>query len=199
MADKGSTGAKKFQAKAGTFYVPGGSSMSCPMAKMEPFIHRDNSPHHLLTIFEKGLKSAADWGQLVREAVICDEGKRNTEEECGATKEEEDHVAAMEDGDFEESSTIMLGMDEVEYDDIEISIEPLSIAFITKEFQSIFNVPRYSHHFAFADMWEAPEEWNECTILASGPHEYLKFVRSKIKHHEGPFIHSTDMSFRSMG
>jgi hypothetical protein len=29
----------------------------------------------------------------------------------------------MENGDFEESSTIILGMDEVEYDDIEINIE----------------------------------------------------------------------------
>jgi hypothetical protein len=34
----------------------------------------------------------------------------------------------------------------------------LSVAFITKEFQSIFNVPHYFQLLAFADMREAPEE-----------------------------------------
>jgi hypothetical protein len=55
---------------------------------------------------------------------------------------------------------------------------PLSVAFITKEFQSIFNVPHYSQLLAFTDMWEALEEWNDCTLLVSGSHEYLGFVRS---------------------
>jgi hypothetical protein len=69
---------------------------------------------------------------------------------------------------------------------------PLSIAFITNEFQSILNVPHYSQLLAFEDMWEAPEEWNACTILAPGLHEYLGFVHSKLKHHECPFIYSTN-------
>jgi hypothetical protein len=68
---------------------------------------------------------------------------------------------------------------------------PLMVAFITKEFQSMFNVPQYAPLLMFADMWEAPEEWNSCTVLASGSNEYLGFVRSKLKHHEGPFIYST--------
>jgi hypothetical protein len=45
-------------------------------------------------------------------------------------------------------------------------------------------------------MWEAPEEWNGCTILASRLHEHLGFVRSKLKHHEGPFMYSTDIVFK---
>jgi hypothetical protein len=73
---------------------------------------------------------------------------------------------------------------------------PSSIAFITKEFQSIFNVPHYSQLSAFVDMWEAPEEWNGCMILAFGSHKYLGFVRSKLKHHEGPFIYSTNIVFK---
>jgi hypothetical protein len=57
----------------------------------------------------------------------------------------------------------------------------------------MFNVPQYSPLLTFADMWEAPEEWNSCTILASGSNKYLGFVCSKLKHHEGPFIYSTDL------
>ncbi len=90
---------------------------------MEPFIHRDNVACCLLTIFTKGLKSLADWEQLLREAGMYAEVEDNTNKEGKATKEEEDHDTAMEDGDFKESPTIMSGMDEVEYDDIEINIE----------------------------------------------------------------------------
>jgi hypothetical protein len=89
---------------------------------MDPFIYWDNVPRHLLTIFEKGLKSATHWEQLITEAVLCVEVKNTTDKEGNATKEEEDHSAAMEDRDFEESSIIMLGMDGVEYEDIEINI-----------------------------------------------------------------------------
>ncbi len=74
---------------------------------------------------------------------------------------------------------------------------PLSVAFITKEFQSIFNIPHYSQLSAFMDMWEAPEEWNDCTVLASGSHKYLGFVCFKLKHHESPFIYSTDIIFKN--
>ncbi len=65
----------------------------------------------------------ADWEQQIREAVLCPEVEDNTDEEGDATKKEEDHNTTMEDRDFKESSAIMLGMDEVEYDDIEINIE----------------------------------------------------------------------------
>jgi hypothetical protein len=83
--------------------------MSRLTAKMEPFIHRDNVPCHLLTIFEKGLKSPTNWEQLITEAVLCVEVKNTTDKECNATKEEEDHDTTREDRDFEESSTIMPG------------------------------------------------------------------------------------------
>ncbi len=69
------------------------------------------------------------------------------------------------------------------------------VAFITKEFQSIFNVPHCSQLLAFADMRETPEEWNEFMILAFRLHKYLGFVHSKLKHHEGPFIYSTNIVF----
>jgi hypothetical protein len=73
----------------------------------------------------------------------------------------------------------------------------LVVAFITKEFQSIFNVPQYSPLSTIADMWEAPEEWNSCTVLSLGSHKYLGFVRSKLKHHEGPFIYSTNIIIKN--
>jgi hypothetical protein len=72
----------------------------------------------------------------------------------------------------------------------------LSIAYITKKCLIIFNVPHFSQLSDFADMWEEPEEWNDCTILASGSHEYLGFVRSYLKHHEGPLIYSINIVFK---
>jgi hypothetical protein len=69
---------------------------------------------------------------------------------------------------------------------------PLMVAFITKLFQLMFNIPQYAPLSTFADMWEAPKEWNSCTVLALGSKEYLGFVQSKLKHHEGPFIYSTN-------
>jgi hypothetical protein len=57
----------------------------------------------------------------------------------------------------------------------------------------MFNVPQYTPLSTFAEMWEAPEEWNLCTVLALGSNKYLGFVRSKLKHHEGPFIYSTNL------
>jgi hypothetical protein len=61
----------------------------------------------------------------------------------------------------------------------------------------MFNVPQYTPLSMFTDMWEVPEEWNSCTVLASGSNEYLGFVRSKLKHHEGPFIYSTDLIIKN--
>jgi hypothetical protein len=40
------------------------------------------------------------------------------------------------------------------------------------------------------------KEWNDCRVLVSKSHEYLGFVRSKLKHHEGPFIYSTNIVFK---
>ncbi len=54
---------------------------------------------------------------------MCAEVEDNMDKEGEGTKEEEDHNAAMEDRDFEESLTIMSEIDEVEYEDIEINID----------------------------------------------------------------------------
>jgi hypothetical protein len=62
---------------------------------MEPFIHRDNIPCHLLTIFEKRLKSLTNWEQLIMEAVLCVEVENTTDKEGDFTKEEEDHNTGL--------------------------------------------------------------------------------------------------------
>ncbi len=55
--------------------------------------------------------------------VLSVEVKDANDYEDEVIKEEEDHSTAMEDGDFEESSTIMSGMDEGEFEDIDIKFE----------------------------------------------------------------------------
>ncbi len=73
---------------------------------------------------------------------------------------------------------------------------PLVTAFISKEFQSIFNTPTYSPLADFTALWDIPPEWNSYTVLASGSNKYLSFVLSKLRYHEGPFIHATDTVFK---
>jgi hypothetical protein len=121
--EKGSTRSKKFKAKVGTFYLPRGSSTSRPTAKMEPFNYRNNIPRHLLPMFKKGLKTSTDWEQFITKTVLSVEVKDADDYEDEVIKEEEDHNATMVDRDFEESSTIMSGMDEGEFEDIEIKFE----------------------------------------------------------------------------
>ncbi len=121
---KGSSGAKKFDAKVNTFYVPGASSTSRPTAKMEPFIHRDNIPCHLLPAFEKNLKTPTNWEHLITKTVLEAEEINDTYyKDEGIKKGEEDDDTAMEDRDFEESSTIMLAMEEGEFEEIKIKLE----------------------------------------------------------------------------
>ncbi len=73
---------------------------------------------------------------------------------------------------------------------------PLVTAFISKEFQSIFNTPTYSSLADFAALWDVLPEWNSCTVLALGSNKYLSFVLSKLRYHEGPFIYATDTVFK---
>jgi hypothetical protein len=120
---KGSTGSKKFDAKFNTFYVPGGPSTSRPTAKMEPFVHRDNIPRHLLPVFKKGLKTSTDWEQLITQTVLAAEVNDTYDYKDEVIKEEEDNDAAMEDRDFEECFTIMSVMEEGGFEEIEIKLE----------------------------------------------------------------------------
>jgi hypothetical protein len=120
---KGSTGSKKFKAKIGTFYAPGGPSTLHPTAKVEPFIHRDNVPHHLLSTFKKGMKTSTDWEQLIVWTMMAVETMEADNYKDKAIKGEEDQDDMMEDNEFKENSTIMLGMDEGEFKDIEIKFE----------------------------------------------------------------------------
>jgi hypothetical protein len=121
---KGSSGAKKFDAKVFTFYVPGGSSTSHTTAKMEPFIHRDNIPCHLLPVFGKNLKTSTDWEHLIMKTVLEAEEFNGTYYKDEGIKEgEEDNDAAMEDRDFKESSTIMSAIEEGEFEVFKIKLE----------------------------------------------------------------------------
>ncbi len=35
-----------------------------------------------------------------------------------------------------------------------------------------------------------------CTVLALGSHEYLNFILTKLRYHEGPFMYATNTVFR---
>jgi hypothetical protein len=73
---------------------------------------------------------------------------------------------------------------------------PLVAVFITKEMQSLFSVREYVSLANLNNLWEAPPAWNRCTILALGLHEYLSFVMTKLRSHDGPFIYATDTVFK---
>jgi hypothetical protein len=110
---KGLTGSKKFKAKSGVFYVPGGLSTSRATAKMEPSIHRTNVPPHLLNMFKKGRKTAAEWEVLITQALM---------DEMMDVKEEEQEGYERR-GEEDDTSTLISGPDEDNFDDIEIDIE----------------------------------------------------------------------------
>ncbi len=90
---------------------------------MEPFIHRDYIPRHLLPAFEKGLKTSTNWEQLITQTVLATEVNDTYNYKDEVIKEGEDSNAAMEDRDFEESSTIMSVMEEGGFEEIEKKLE----------------------------------------------------------------------------
>jgi hypothetical protein len=62
--------AKKFWPETRTFYVPGGIvSGTHPTAKMNPFIHKDNIPIHMLPTYTMGMFPAHKWERLISEAT----------------------------------------------------------------------------------------------------------------------------------
>jgi hypothetical protein len=115
---KSSNGTKKFTPKVGAYYVLAGIIMGCPTAKMEPFIHLDNIPCHLLLQFEKGMMSAAGWGDLISEAVLYD-----AMDNYATTKKEDQAPGdnSLDGREFKDNSTIMSGMDEGYDDDVKIN------------------------------------------------------------------------------
>jgi hypothetical protein len=73
---------------------------------------------------------------------------------------------------------------------------PLAAVFVTKEMQSIFATRDCIALSSINTIWEVPPDWNTCTVLALGSHEYLNFILTKLRYHEGPFMYATDTVFR---
>jgi hypothetical protein len=72
----------------------------------------------------------------------------------------------------------------------------LAAVFITKEMQSIFSAQDYIALSSINDLWEVPPDWSMHTVLALGMHEWLNFISTKLRCHEGPFIYATDTVFK---
>ena len=73
---------------------------------------------------------------------------------------------------------------------------PLAAVFITKEMQSIFSARDYIALSSIDDLWEVPLDWSTHTVLALGMHEWLNFISTKLRCHEGPFIYATNTVFK---
>ena len=62
--------AKKFWPETRTYYVPGGIvSGTRPTAKMNPSIHKDNIPIHMLAKLTQGMLPALKWEWLISESI----------------------------------------------------------------------------------------------------------------------------------
>jgi hypothetical protein len=62
--------AKKFWPETRTYYVPGGIvSGTRPTAKMNPSIHKDNIPIHMLAKLTQGMLPALKWERLISESI----------------------------------------------------------------------------------------------------------------------------------
>jgi hypothetical protein len=68
--------------------------------------------------------------------------------------------------------------------------------FITKEMQSIFSAWDYITRSSINDLWEVHLDWSTHTVLALGMHEWLNFISTKLRCHEGPFIYATNTVFK---
>ena len=110
---KGSNGSKKFTPTARTYYAPGGISSGRPTAKMTPCINLDDMPSYLLLKFENGKESADEWEKIIDKALKYD-GEEDIEEDPDEEAEAEES---------EDNSTIMSGMDEGYYEDVEIKFD----------------------------------------------------------------------------
>ena len=73
---------------------------------------------------------------------------------------------------------------------------PVLEVYMSPEFGNVFPGVPYSRLESLDVMKYVPHAWNECTVLASGSHEYLSFLLTKLRYHEGPFIYSTDIVFK---
>ncbi len=73
---------------------------------------------------------------------------------------------------------------------------PIRAAFVTKEFQGVFDTTAHVPLTEFAAMWDIPIEWMNDAILASGSNDYLNFVLSKLRNHDGIFVYATDYIFK---
>jgi hypothetical protein len=61
---------KKFWPETRTYYVPGEIvSGTRPTANMNPSIHKDNIPIHMLAKFTQGMLPALKWEQLISKSI----------------------------------------------------------------------------------------------------------------------------------
>jgi len=100
-----------------TFYVPRGvAGGGHPTAKMGPYVRLEDIPQHLLVKFETDKESAETWEGHIMEAIMYTEDEDDDDYKMKTNIEEDPE-------DFEDNSTIMSGMDEGYYDDVEIRFD----------------------------------------------------------------------------
>jgi hypothetical protein len=59
-----------------------------------------------------------------------------------------------------------------------------------------FSVWDYIALSSINDLWEVPPDWSTHTVLALEAHEWLNFISTKLRCHEGPFIYATGTVFK---
>jgi hypothetical protein len=69
------------------------------------------------------MKTATNWEQLIMRTVMAGKAKEPDGYKDKGGKEEEDPDVTMEEDNFEENSTIILGKDKGKFEDIEIKFE----------------------------------------------------------------------------
>jgi hypothetical protein len=70
---------------------------------------------------------------------------------------------------------------------------PLNEVYMSQEFRDLFDIAGDTRLQTLDEMEYVPSDWDNCTILVSGSHEYLSYILSKLRKHQGPFIYSTNL------
>ena len=99
----------KFSPNLDAFYVPGGIVSGHPTAMMDPYIHQESVPSHMLSKFDNSSLSADKWIGLIQAAVLYD---NVVADEDDGSKREEDFVLGQQEE--EKTSTIGSEIDEGE-------------------------------------------------------------------------------------
>lgn len=73
---------------------------------------------------------------------------------------------------------------------------PVLEVYMSQEFSDVFKTSAYVPLSSLDAMRYAPHDWADCTVLASGSHEFLSLLLTKLRYHDGPFIYVTDIVFK---